>query len=103
MKRLVTVTLAVAALIGCQLMPSSGMACDGVAPEVCEVAFERVRTLFAGSGEVVQSASVSPTGRVDCLHDEMPLADVAVRLAGQSDPVFLTISRTSEGKTSICF
>ena len=34
---------------------------------------------------------------------EVPLADVVVRLEGRSDPVFLTISRSSEGQPSICF
>ena len=56
-------------LLGCQLLPTAGMTCDGVAPEVCEVAFDQVRTMFDQADEVVQSASVSPTGRLDCLHD----------------------------------
>ena len=104
MMRLIALLLTVATpLLACQLLPTSGMTCDRVAPEVCEEAFEQVRALFRGSGEVVQSASVSPTGRADCLHDELPLADVIVRLEGKPDPVLVTISRTLAGEPSICF
>jgi hypothetical protein len=59
--------------------------------------------MFDQADEVVQSASVSPTRRQDCLHDEVPLADVVVRLEGRPDPVLLTISRSLEGQPSVCF
>ena len=103
MKRLVVVVLAVALLIGCQLRPASGGTCDGVSAEVCAVALEQVVTLFEGSGEVVHSASVSPSGRAECLHDERPLADVVVHLEGRAEPVLMTISRTLAGEPSVCF
>ena len=104
MKRIVAVLLAIGTpLSGCQLLPASGMTCDGVASEVCEAAFEEVRTLFRRSGEVVQAATISPTGRAECLHDDRPLADVVVRLEGRSDPELLTLGRSAAGEVRICF
>lgn len=95
--------LTMAHMSACQLTPAFGMTCDGVPPGVCELAFEEVRNLFERTDEVVESASVSPTGRVDCLHEDVPLADVVVRLEGKPDPVLLTVGRTLDGEASICF
>jgi hypothetical protein len=38
-----------------------------------------------------------------CLGDDVPLADVVVRSEGKSGPVLVTVSRTSDGQSSIFF
>ena len=92
-----------AANTACQLAPAPGLTCEDVPTDVCERAFSEVARLMDEGGEEVLSATVRPTTVTACLHGDMPLADVVVRLDERTDPEDFTVGETEEGETTICF
>ena len=91
-------------LAACQLLPATGLTCNGVPQDVCSEAFRYVQLVFEErGGETLVSVEVGPTQVTDCLHDDEPIADVAVGMEGRAEPEVVTFARTLTGDPSICF
>ena len=103
MRRVIPLALLIV-LAACQLLPDRGLTCNGVPQDVCDEALAYVQLVFEErGGETLTSVEVGPTQVTDCLHDDEPLADVAVGIKGRAEPELVTFARTLTGDPSICF
>ena len=94
----------IAVVAACQLLPAKGLTCNGVPQDTCNEALDYVQLVFEErGGETLTSVEVGPTQVTDCLHDDEPLADVAVGMEGRAEPEVVTFARTLTGDPSICF